>query len=365
MHDQTKKIFRWAFLGTGPVARKFLYGLRELGNKTEVVVVASRQKKNAEIFANDFGIGAVAEDYASAVMMSEVDGIYIATPPSEHEVHALLGIAAGKPVLIEKPVAMDAAAAIRINDAAQKAGVLCMEAMWTRFLPLIVEIKERIDAGEIGTPRAFHGCFLGAVKPDSTTSLFNKKLGGGALMHRGVYPLSIARHLLGPICEINTMAQIGDSGVDEDCAVTLRHDSGAISTLRASLRVNGENEATIYGTDGTIRIKSPIYRPFCAEISRTKVRTGSQSKRRIDALKEGWIAQSLNQRIGPLAKLILKPKRRINAHFGGNGYHYEAAAFMESVANGLQENPIMPFSESIEIMRIIDQAQSKWKNGCP
>ena len=130
-------LFRWGVLGTGPVSRNFLLGLRACAERTSVTVVASRNRSNAERFAADFGVPIVAASYEAAAAAPQIDALYIATPPSEHESHALAGIAAGKPVLIEKPFAMDATSAARIIEAARGKRVFCMEAMWTRFLPLI------------------------------------------------------------------------------------------------------------------------------------------------------------------------------------------------------------------------------------
>ena len=131
--------FSWGVLGTGPVSRNFLLGLRFCSEQASVTVVASRNRSNAERFAADFGVPVVAATYEDAAVAPHIDAVYIATPPSEHESHALAAIAAGKPVLIEKPFAMDATSAARIIDLAQKKHVFCMEAMWTRFLPLISE----------------------------------------------------------------------------------------------------------------------------------------------------------------------------------------------------------------------------------
>ncbi|MEX2517998.1 MAG: Gfo/Idh/MocA family oxidoreductase [Paracoccaceae bacterium] len=362
MPTQARPPFRWAILGAGGVSRKFVLGLRALGDAATPIVVASRMPENAKRFAASLGVPESAS-YEDAAAHPQVDAVYIATPPSEHEAHAALAIAAGKPVLIEKPFALDAAAAARIAVQAEAAGVFCMEAMWTRFLPMLDTLRARIANGEIGEIRSFEGGFFGSDAPDAANSLFDPARGGGALMHRGIYPLSLARHLLGPVSTLQAMARIGETGVDEDVALTLRHASGAISTLRASLRASGPNGAIIRGAKGVIEIAPPIYRPFKARltvVSPRKGGTGAGGGGRFEALKEGGFLQGLNQRADGLKALLRSRAGGLSGKFEGNGYHYEAAAVAAAVTAGQGEHALMPLAESVEIMDLVDQAKSQW-----
>ncbi len=353
--------FRWAILGTGSVARKFALDLRLLGAEAEAHIVVSRDPANARAFASSLGIAHVAESYAEAAA-SDVDALYIATPPAQHEEHALLGIHAGKAVLVEKPFARDAAAAERIADAARAAGVFCMEAMWTRFQPLPERIRDRIAAGDLGEIRGFDGAFMAANAPDPTSSLFDPARGGGALMDRGVYPLSLARYWLGPVTDISATARVGETGVDEDCTLMLRHESGALSTLRASLRASGVEGAAIYGTKATLRIAGPAYRPTGAVLYPTHVGpagTGPKGPRRFEGLRESAMGLRLSRGLAALRRR----GTRLGAPFSGNGYHYEAEAVMQGVAAGRTEDPRMRLAESVDIMAMIDRARAGWSGG--
>lgn len=354
----------WGILGTGPVSRNFLLDLGAFAERASVSVVASRNRDNAERFAAEFGVPVAAADYAAAAAAPQVDALYIATPPSEHESHALAGIAAGKSVLIEKPFAMDGPSAARIIKAARAKRVFCMEAMWTRFLPLIGTIRARIAAGEIGEIRAFRGDFLGADRPDAAVSIFDPARGGGALMHRGVYGISLARLFLGTIEDVRATARIGTTGVDEDCTLALRHDTGALSTIRASLRTSGANDVTIHGTTGVIHIESPIMRPFAARIShfRESTRDGRASGGGWERLKRSSLAQGLRQRADPLIRALpSRGSKRVTGYFKGNGFHYEAEALMQAVAAGKTESEVMPLDQSLEIMTVIDSARGAWQ----
>jgi predicted dehydrogenase len=192
--DRTHRV-RWAILGTGPVARKFALDLRALPG-AELAAVASRDPRNAARFAADMGVATASATYADAVS-AKVEAVYIATPPALHEEHAFLAIGAGRAVLVEKPFALTAAAATRIAEAARSAGVFAMEAMWTRFQPLPGAIRDHVASGMLGEVRRFEGRFLAANQHTPQSGLFDAGLGGGALMHRGIYPLSLARFFLG------------------------------------------------------------------------------------------------------------------------------------------------------------------------
>lgn len=363
MSDYQDRPFRWAILGTGPVARKFALDLRELRDRAVLQTVASRSADNAARFARDLGVANIAPDYAGAAC-ADVDGVYIATPPHLHEEHALLAISAGKAVLIEKPVALDAAAARRIAAAAKAANVFCMEAMWTRFQPLLGSVKVQLDAGAIGEVRGFEARFMAANKPDPKTGLFDPQRGGGALMHRGIYPLSLSRFLLGPVLESCALGRTGDTGVDEDSALMLRHESGAISTLRSSLRAAGNVGAVIYGTTGTLYLNGPIWRPTGATLIRTKATAGGSGKpRRFEAFRESGAGLRLSGALGHLRGALGRGQTKISAPFAGNGYHYQALAVMEAAAQGRTEAPLMPLAQSIEIMEIIERARAGWPTG--
>jgi predicted dehydrogenase len=363
MTNDPRRPFRWAILGTGAVARKFVLSLRALDGRATAVCVASRNPENARRFAADLGIATALPDYAAAAAF-EADALYVATPPAQHEAHALLGIRAGKAVLIEKPFATDTAAARRIARAAETAGVFCMEALWTRFQPLIGTVQARIEAGDLGQLRGFEGRFMSANIPDPDTGLFDPARGGGALMHRGIYPLSLARFLLGPVTGHAAMAQVGDTGVDEDVVLLLRHRSGALSTIRASARATEVEGTAIYGTTGTLHLHGPIWRPTGATLIRTApAKVTSGGPRRLEGFRESTAGQRLSAQLARLKRLAGRGQIRLRAPVAGNGYQYQADAVMQAVAAGLREEPRMPLSDSLELMQIIDDVRSRIHRG--
>ena len=350
--------FRWAILGTGDVARKFVLDLPHAGGRAQVV--ASRERENARLFATTLSVPEVAPDYEEA-MQADVDAVYVATPPHLHEAHALMAIKAGHAVLIEKPFAASAAAAYRIAEAAQTAGVFCMEAMWTRFQPVAGSVASALADGTLGELRSFDACFMAANIPDATASLFDPARNGGALVHRGIYPLSLARHFLGPVEEMAATARIGETGVDEDCALMLRHSSGALSTIRASLRASGAEGATLSGTRGTLYLDGPIYRPTGAWIAPTRptpAATGQTVPRRLEAFRESAPGLRLSRAISRLR--ARRARDALPVAMCGNGYHYQAAAVRDAVRAGRCEEARMPPCQSIELMELMDRARRSW-----
>ncbi|SEA64142.1 Gfo/Idh/MocA family protein [Rubrimonas cliftonensis] len=350
--------FRWAILGTGPVARKFALGLRA-AQDAAAVVVASRDPARARAFAASLGVARAVDSYEEAVE-AEVDAVYVATPVHLRRAHAALCLARGRPALLEKPFAGAAAEAEAIATAAREAGVFCMEGMWTRFTPLARRLAALREEGALGAVRLVEGAFCVAERPDPAGSLFRAQ-DGGALLHRGVYPLSLASMLMGPPVSATATATLGETGVDEDCAVLARHANGGISVSRASLRVDAPLELLAAGERATARVSAPLYRPSRMRIAKTAPRRGmGGGGGRLEKLRESGLAQGLLQRLA-----ALRPERgaTVFAPFAGNGYGHQADEVRRCVEAGLTESPVMPLAESVAIIAAMDQARAAWGGG--
>ena len=348
--------FRWGVLGAGPVARKFVLDLREID--ASATVVASRTPERAQRFAAELNVQSAARSYEDAISY-DVDAFYIATPPSEHASLALQCIAAGKPVLIEKPFAMNADQALEVISAARRASVFCMEAMWTRFLPLIQRLKSAVDQGAVGEVRLISGSFGNVTASEKSPNIYSKELGGGALLHRGIYPLSLASYILGAPTSVASKALIGASGVDEDTSVTASHANGGVSVSYSSLRVQAPNDLTIMGTTGLIEVGAPLYRPFQMKIR--PARSSGDGGGRFEALKEGGFMQGANQRLVGISKTIRGGKaKHVRAFYRGNGYSYEAEEVMRCVARGHLESDVMPLAETLALAGAMDAARGQW-----
>ena len=236
----------WGILGTGVVAQDFVRGLRAVPG-AELSAVGSRTPANADKFARAFAAPHGYASYDELVNDRAVDVVYVATPAAFHRDHCLLALAAGKPVLCEKPFATTAAEAREVVAKARSARLFCMEAMWMRFLPAIARLRELLDKKVIGEVRLVSADMGFPAAYDPASRFFDPKLGGGAMLDLGVYLLSLAFFVLGRPDRVVAQATIGPTGVDEDSSTVLHYPGGKLAVLTASLRVELTGEALIIG----------------------------------------------------------------------------------------------------------------------
>jgi predicted dehydrogenase len=234
-----------------------------------------------------------------------------------------------------------------------------MEAMWTRFLPLVQELKTRISAGELGDPQLVTGSYCAAETRDPGGYLFDPSLGGGAALDRGIYPVSMTHFLFGEPDSVIAETVLGPTGVDEHCATIMRYANGLTAQLTASIRTAAPSSFSVMGTAARIDVQSPIFRPYQMHVTRFAMRNksiGTLSPK--DTLKEKWFVHRAYQFIAPIWQSLPRVRGRIVRHYTGNGYGYQAAHVADCIRQGKTESPIMPLSDSVAIMKIIDRIRS-------
>lgn len=345
------KPFRWGIFGTGAISAKFSQGLKAAYN-AEPVFVASRNLSRAQAFAGSLRIPHAIEGYEAAATSGMADAIYIASPPAEHARLALMCIEAGVPVLIEKPFASSAADAQRIANAARAHGIFAMEAMWTRFLPAAQAFKERLASGVLGEVHMLSGCFGTAKQVDPRNGAFDPARGGGAMAQLGTYPVSLAQWLLGTPVGIQASGRMGETGVDEDAAFTLRFANGATGSFYASIRAWAPNDFQAMGPDGILGFHGPLYRPNGLRLTR-------QAPQRFSTPRFDWKMRMKEQdvfhRIAQMMGWSARDRARVEPFpYRGNGYHYEADEVQQCIARGAIESAIMPLDDSIAVARTVD-----------
>jgi predicted dehydrogenase len=347
----------WGILGTGRIAHDFAKALGQVP-EASLHAVCSRSRDKAQGFAARFGLAKAYDQLADMLKDPGVDVVYVATPPSRHAEDCLAIIAANKAVLCEKPFTVSAADARRVVAAARDKGVFCMEAMWMRFMPLVREAKQLVDAGAIGQPLMIKADFGYPASPKAHPSLFSPKLGGGALLDRGVYLLSLSRMILGKPSSWRIQATLGENGVDEQCAMSLSHEGGAIASLSASLRVLAANEAVIMGTRGTLRLHAPFYKPHRLTIKTFDAPVGTPFVPSSPSLKQRIMGsralRGLFYRIEPM---LGRAGRTTTRTYDGNGYCYEAREVTRCVAEGRRESEWMTLDDSLAIVELIEAMQ--------
>ena len=311
-------IVRWGILGTGKIARAMAHGLRDAPG-AQLVAVASRSSAGAQAFGAEFGIERCHGAYQALADDPGVDVIYIATPHTLHAENALMCLAAGKHVVCEKPFTMNAREAQAVVDLAREKKLFLMEAMWSRFLPAVQEARRIIASGEIGVPRQVQADigFVAHFPPEHR--MFNPELGGGALLDVGIYPLSMAAFFLGPVSQLQALAELGATGVDEQVVFSLLHAGGGTASCACSLRAQTPTEMTISGSLGRIRLPNRFYKP------------------------DHLIVETLDGE-----------RRVVAAPYLGNGYAHEAIEAVRCIRAGLLESPVMPPAESVVLMHNLD-----------
>ena len=236
-----------------------------------------------------------------------------------------MALEAGKHVLIEKPVTLDADEAIAIRDLAAGRGLLAMEAMWTRYLPHMVRIRELLADGALGQIRTVIADHTQALPTDPAHRLNALELGGGALLDLGIYPVSFAVDVLGPVRVALATGRLGETGADNDVAIALAHDSGAVSSLAVSSRGAGPNAAHIVGSDARIEIDRVWYTPTSFRVIEPD-----------GAVREEYVSQ-----------------------VEGRGMQFQALYAERLIAEGATDSTLLPFEQSVAIMRILDDIRAQ------
>lgn len=312
-------IVRWGIVGTGKISRAFANALKDTPGAV-LCAVASRSLDTAHAFAQEFGAPHHYGSYDELVACADVDIVYIGTPHPMHAENALMALHAGKGVLCEKPFTMNLREAEQVVALARRKNLFLMEAMWTRFMPAIAEVRRIIDSGEIGSVHQVVADFGFKADFGPEHRIYNPQLGGGALLDLGIYPLSIAAALLGPVESVRTQAEFGPTGVDVQTGFTLKHRGGGLSVCSCSLRARTPCELTVSGERGHIRMNTMFHRTQSLSV----------------VLEDGT-------------------SRTVATPYLGNGYVHEAIEAQRCFLAGLAESPVMPHDETLALMAVMDE----------
>jgi predicted dehydrogenase len=251
--------YTWGIIGPGKIANKFASALPLAGN-ARLGAIASRDLARAEAFASTYGAEQIYDSYEALAADPGIDAVYIATPHGFHAEHTLLCLQKGKAVLCEKPMALNARQVGEMTAASVRHRVFLMEAMWTRFLPLMQQTMELIGTGKIGTVKYIRADF-GFLSPFQPASrLYDLRLGGGSLLDIGIYPLFLCLQLLGKPDGIRAAGQLAPTGADETCHAILQYLDGRSAVISSTLACQTTLTAEIAGTEGMILIPSPWYK---------------------------------------------------------------------------------------------------------
>jgi predicted dehydrogenase len=313
-----ERSYRWGILGAGNIAGKFASALNYT-ERAEVYAVASREADKAKQFADKYGAAHSYGNYQELAEDPDVDIIYIATPHSFHEDQAILCLRNRKPVLCEKPMALNSKQVNSMVDAAHANKTFLMEGMWSRFMPAINKMLELIEAGVIGPVRYVRADFGFPAPYNLEGRLYNIKLGGGSLLDVGIYPLFLTTLLLGAPSTIRSLAKLAVTGADEYCNMLFQYPEGEIANIFSSITIKTSLTAEIAGTKGRIYLQPPFY-------------------------KTNTLTLELNE----------GDSQNFSFPHEHNGFEYEIRQATACLDKGLLESPLIPHSFSLQMARVMD-----------
>jgi predicted dehydrogenase len=319
-----KKTYNWGILAPGRIARKFALELQEVNN-ARIFAVASRDKQRAKDFAAEFGASRYYSNYEALAKDPDVDAIYIASPHSFHAEHAKICLNHKKPVLCEKALALNQNEADGMISCAVKNGVFFMEAFTSPHQPSYKEAKKLVDSGAMGKIKYIQGWFGFNKSPyDVSHRVLNPKLGGGALLDIGLYPVFDVLWFLGNPLSINTSADIAPTGVDQSISARFEYPDGVSASVFASFYAASGVGTDIFCEKGTLRL------------------------RRSSAVDQ-WLE-------------IDMPGEEVKCMTWDNsecGLKLEALEVMKCLQSGALESDKMPHAMSLRLMKVLDHIRRK------
>jgi predicted dehydrogenase len=310
---------RWGIVGPGRIADKVTADFAHVDG-AEAVAVASRSPERARAFADRHGIERSYGSYREILDDPDVDVLYVATPHPMHHALALAALDAGKALLVEKAFTATLAGAEEVVARARNTGRFVMEAMWTRFQPAVVALRELVDGGAIGEVRSVQADLGVAREYDPVDRLFALELGGGAVLDVGVYVVSFAQMLMGTPDRVVATGSLFPSGADAEAAVLLGWDDGRSAALTTSLRYPLPGTARVVGTGGWIDVAPRFHHPDTIVLHRA----------------------------GAEPETITRPPL-------GGGYAHELVEVTACVAGGQTESSVMPLADTLVVQDVMEQ----------
>lgn len=312
-------VLRWGIMGPGWIAERFTESVQAHTDQV-IAAVASRSPSRSKAFADAFGVPAAYGSYEELAAAPDIDVVYVCTPHNFHHEAAVLALDAGKHVLVEKPIGLNAAQARDIAKRAEAAGVFAAEAMWTFFLPKFDVIRQILDAGTLGaitTVFAEYGEHF-----ERSHRIFDPELAGGPLLDLGTYPLSLVTEVLGLPEELHAIGQPHESGVNAQLSAIMQFAGGAQAVVNTHLHNFTPTSATIVGSEATLTIDGPFNMPGGFEV---RFPDGTR----------------------------LRHEEPAGGHF--EGLHYEAAAVARAVAAGQTQAGQRTLAASIRTLAVADE----------
>lgn len=317
------KPFRWGIIGPGRIARKFADCVQALPN-SKIHAIASRSTGNLQRLMRKLHAETGYRSYEALAQDDNVDAVYIATPHRFHYENAMLCLKYGKPLLIEKAFTVNAREAENLIDTAKVKGVFLMEAMWTRFLPVYRQVQRWLESGKIGDVRLAVSSLGFIARRDLEDRLLNPALAGGTVLDLAVYAIAVSQLVFQkPPVSIKAQGYLGETGIDEAISASLDYGSGSYSPFTCTFLTRPSTQVEIFGTRGKITIH-PVYNA----------------------------SEQVTLTVKGREKTVHLPHRI-------NGFEYQIEEAQRCIRSGEQESQLMPLSDTIENLRVLDEIRNQ------
>ncbi|WP_134681755.1 Gfo/Idh/MocA family protein [Paracoccus ravus] len=352
---------RLGIVGTGRMAARMMQALASAPDYS-VQAVASRNTARATEFASAFGIPRGLGSMAELAGQADVDAIYVCSRPGAHVGDALTAIEAGKPVLVEKPLTTNLDDARKLAEAARDKSCLLVENLWCLALPAYRRLSERLKSQSYGKPVQLQFAFGYPVTPATHASLFDPE-DGGALLDRGVYGVSLALHLLGPIDATRACAQRDPAGIDLTSDLSLLHRSGATSQITVALNAHTSNTATVSCTHGVLQLGAPVVGSETLMSLKMNLETGDSTS---DALQGHPPGLRARLKANPLLRRVKRLRDAAAGQFlpyGADQYAPMLDHFRDLVRAGRSESGLVPLELSLAVQSVLDEARRQIRGG--
>lgn len=319
---------RWGIVGTGSISRTVVPDLAGCPG-VEVAIVHSRDEGKAASFAQEFGIARSTGDFGEILTDPLIDAVYIATPFATHHALARRALLAGKHVLVEKPIGMNAAEAADLFGVASRMQVFLMEAMWMKFNPAFRRLHDELAAGRIGDVRSMRAAFGIPFPAELGNSRWDPARSPGSLLDQGIYPVTLAHTIFGPPVSVHAVGSVNEDGIGFAEHFTLEFEDGRFAQCASGMTEFCDPSASVSGRRGWISIPAPFW---------------SQTALNIHA--DSW-------------DVMFREPHRVELDQEGNGYVPMLREVVDAINSGVWEHPVHPARETIAIFRTLDAVMNQ------
>jgi predicted dehydrogenase len=316
--------FNWGVIGPGNIANTFAKAIAP-SKKGKILAVASRSEERAADFAKTYQIEKTYSDYKQMLADPEIDIIYIATPHNFHYQQAKMCLEAGKHVLVEKPCTVNASQMQKLVELAQSKKLLLQEALWSRFMPCLSQLRQLLNEGIIGDIQYIQSEIGFAFQKREKSRLTNAELAGGALLDLGIYSITVSQFFLQEHPDtVTAMGHLTEQKVDGHVLANMHYASGRFAQFTTSMLSQTSNTMRIVGTEGYVNLPACFWDTDKAEV---------------------FCDNELIQIID-----IPHPV---------NGFEYQIEQSMLCIEKGLLCSEVMSHTDSIEVLRVMDDIRKQ------